>query len=174
MKTFEAGKTYETPSVCDHECIFSFKVIRRTSKSVWITGESVHNERKKIDVWGDEEQIFPLCFGDSFSCFSFRDLPAGYAPGGGLSDIKLRRWLQLQGPLSICQGGIMDTTQAALIVNDLEVADPLPICCHCFKIRNKAGEYIDCALTKEDSEHWPGFSHGVCPSCKREFYSEYL
>jgi hypothetical protein len=42
MNRFEAGKVYWTRSACDHECIFSWKVIRRTEKSVWLREEGKH------------------------------------------------------------------------------------------------------------------------------------
>jgi len=31
---FEAGKTYSTRSVCDHNCIISVKVVGRTAKTI--------------------------------------------------------------------------------------------------------------------------------------------
>lgn len=31
---FEVGKTYYTRSICNHDCIFSVKVIKRTAKTV--------------------------------------------------------------------------------------------------------------------------------------------
>lgn len=34
MTRFEIGKTYYTRSLCDHDCIYSAKVIARTAKSV--------------------------------------------------------------------------------------------------------------------------------------------
>lgn len=34
MTTFQAGKTYTTRSACDHNCIFSVKVISRTAKTI--------------------------------------------------------------------------------------------------------------------------------------------
>ena len=34
MATFQAGKTYFTRSVCDHNCIFSVTIASRTSKTV--------------------------------------------------------------------------------------------------------------------------------------------
>lgn len=34
MKKFEAGKTYYNRSICDHECIFTIEVVKRTEKSV--------------------------------------------------------------------------------------------------------------------------------------------
>ena len=59
IKKFEAGRTYSTRSICDHECIFSFKVTRRTAKSIWtdVHGEQV---RRSISVWNNAEQFFPF------------------------------------------------------------------------------------------------------------------
>ena len=31
---FETGVTYNTRSVCDHDCIFKFTILRRTEKTV--------------------------------------------------------------------------------------------------------------------------------------------
>lgn len=62
MLKFETGKTYFTRSTCDHDCIFKFKIERRTAKSVWIkddhTGEIV---RKSISIWydGSKESFKP-------------------------------------------------------------------------------------------------------------------
>jgi len=60
MERFEVGKTYTVTSICDHECVFSFRINRRTAKSVWITGGRVHNERRKISIWDGSEVIYPL------------------------------------------------------------------------------------------------------------------
>lgn len=32
---FEVGKTYQTRSVCDHDCIIEATIARRTDKTVW-------------------------------------------------------------------------------------------------------------------------------------------
>lgn len=58
---FEAGRTYYTRSVCDHECIFRFEVVRRTARSVWIVepGSSKPPARKAISVWQGVETIKP-------------------------------------------------------------------------------------------------------------------
>ncbi|WP_022669431.1 hypothetical protein [Desulfospira joergensenii] len=60
IKKFEVSKTYGTRSICDHNCIFKFTIIRRTDKSVWIQrpGET-KIERRKIDIWDGAENIFP-------------------------------------------------------------------------------------------------------------------
>ncbi len=34
MKKFEVGKTYYSRSICNHECIFTIEVVKRTEKSV--------------------------------------------------------------------------------------------------------------------------------------------
>lgn len=60
---FEINKTYKTNSVCDSECIFKFKVLKRTEKSVWIIDAKESNPitiRKKIDIFDNTESIFPL------------------------------------------------------------------------------------------------------------------
>lgn len=43
-KTFEVGQVYQQRSIGDAACIFYFKVIRRTSKSVWVTGCDDRND----------------------------------------------------------------------------------------------------------------------------------
>ena len=59
MKTFKPGKTYSTRSICDHNCIFSFKILRRTAKSVWV---KVHGEtvRRVIEVYDNKETFSPF------------------------------------------------------------------------------------------------------------------
>lgn len=47
----------------------------------------------------------------------------------------------------------------------------LPICSHCKKIRNDEGYWQQ--LEKYISEHSEAkFSHGICPTCAEEHYSE--
>lgn len=31
---FEVGTTYWTRSICDHDCVFTFKIVRRTAKQI--------------------------------------------------------------------------------------------------------------------------------------------
>jgi hypothetical protein len=50
---FEIGKTYSTRSICDYECIFSFKVIGRTEKTVTIESRSRGAVRRKVRVGSD-------------------------------------------------------------------------------------------------------------------------
>lgn len=34
MITFETGKTYQTRSICDYDCVFSYEVVSRTAKQL--------------------------------------------------------------------------------------------------------------------------------------------
>ena len=45
MKKFEAGKTYTTRSIGNHDCIFKIEVLKRTAKMVTIR-----------DIWGQEKR----------------------------------------------------------------------------------------------------------------------
>jgi len=57
-KKFEIGKTYWTRSVCDHGCIFTVKVIKRTEKTV--TFEEMGSvKRRKIWTYDGEESFSP-------------------------------------------------------------------------------------------------------------------
>lgn len=60
-RKFIVGNTYTTRSICDHDCIFSFKVIKRTEKTVTITS-SFGTVRRKIgyDYCDGSEFIAPL------------------------------------------------------------------------------------------------------------------
>ena len=63
--SFLVGESYATPSVCDHNCIFEFKVLRRTAKSVWVcpvrNGKLFEDEvvRRAVVMWGNVESIWP-------------------------------------------------------------------------------------------------------------------
>ena len=55
-KTFEAGKTYTGRSVCDHDCIISVSVAKRTAKSIRTT----EGKTLRIAVSFDgEEYVMP-------------------------------------------------------------------------------------------------------------------
>lgn len=60
MKKFIVGNTYTTRSACDYDCIFSFKVVARTDKSITIVGDLIDKPtRKKIYTYGPEESALP-------------------------------------------------------------------------------------------------------------------
>ena len=58
MTKFEVGKTYGAQSICDHECIFEVKIIKRTAATVTIEG--FRDKRCKIHTDRDgNEWIMP-------------------------------------------------------------------------------------------------------------------
>lgn len=54
MKKFEAGKTYYSRSICDHECIFTIEVVKRTEKTVtYIYNGKQRRSTIKVDDNGE-------------------------------------------------------------------------------------------------------------------------
>jgi hypothetical protein len=63
LASFVVGKTYSCRSVCDYNCVWSFKVIARTSKTVTIEGNGLMTEKtasRRIQIVDNAEQIFPI------------------------------------------------------------------------------------------------------------------
>lgn len=58
MKKFEVGKTYYSRSICDNECIFTIKVVKRTEKSVTYIYEG-KQRRSMIKMDENGEYIKP-------------------------------------------------------------------------------------------------------------------
>lgn len=58
MKKFEIGKEYFTTSACDHECVFTVKIVKRTDKTV--TFER-NGQTRRAKLFSDEhgEYIIP-------------------------------------------------------------------------------------------------------------------
>jgi hypothetical protein len=54
-KTFEAGKTYATRSICDSECVISLTVASRTAKTIKTTAGKV----LRISEYAGEEYVKP-------------------------------------------------------------------------------------------------------------------
>ena len=65
MTQFNVGQNYSTRSIGDHDCIFTWQIIRRTASSVWIQEVSRWGElrgkveRKKVTMWDGQEIIYP-------------------------------------------------------------------------------------------------------------------
>ena len=59
MRTFKQGKTYTTRSICDYNCIWSFKIHKRTAKSVWVDvrGKRV---RRSVSIFDNTEYFKPF------------------------------------------------------------------------------------------------------------------
>ena len=58
---FFINNTYSTRSSCNHECVYTFKIIKRTEKNVWIL-EAGEKEiiRRKIIMYEGVETTYPL------------------------------------------------------------------------------------------------------------------
>ena len=61
IKKFETNKTYYCSSVCDSECIWKYKIIKRTAKTITIQeiGKS-EISRRKINIWDNQETVMPM------------------------------------------------------------------------------------------------------------------
>lgn len=60
MNQFETGKTYSARSIGDHTCVWTFKVISRTEKSVVLQDEDGQSFRRSIALYNGEETVRPL------------------------------------------------------------------------------------------------------------------
>lgn len=55
LKKFEPGKTYYSRSICDHECIFTIEVVKRTAKTVTYMYQGKERRSNiKLDEHGNE------------------------------------------------------------------------------------------------------------------------
>lgn len=59
MKKFEVGKTYSMSSPCDHNCVWTYTVVKRTAKTVTLVDK--YGEKKvcrisdkRTALWGGE------------------------------------------------------------------------------------------------------------------------
>ena len=59
MNTFKTNQELSARSICNHDCIFTGKVIKRTEKTVTISTNQ-GTKRCKIHNYGDGEFIFPF------------------------------------------------------------------------------------------------------------------
>jgi len=50
MSTFVVGKTYTTRSVCDHDCIISATIVKRTAKTVTLVSGYMGRDQKTFRV----------------------------------------------------------------------------------------------------------------------------
>jgi hypothetical protein len=56
---FKAGNTYSMRSVCDHNCIWTYEVVRRTAKSVWLKDSKGDVKRCVVSVYDGAEHVMP-------------------------------------------------------------------------------------------------------------------
>lgn len=55
MTTFQAGKTYATRSICDHNCIIRVSVVSRTAKTI----KTADGKTFRISEYQGVEQVKP-------------------------------------------------------------------------------------------------------------------
>ena len=64
MKQFETGKTYRMRSICDHECVWEFKVKARTAQMITLADEKGKELKcricKQVSEWNKAETVYPL------------------------------------------------------------------------------------------------------------------
>ena len=63
MKKFEIGKAYSMRSICDHDCVWTYTVTARTTKTITISdGEKVQKCRiiKAASEYRNSETVYPL------------------------------------------------------------------------------------------------------------------
>jgi len=57
LKKFEVGKTYQTRSICDDDCIWSVKILKRTKKFISIKVEGDREIRRVgVRYWDNVER----------------------------------------------------------------------------------------------------------------------
>lgn len=59
MKKFEIGKEYFDTSACDHNCVFTIKIVKRTDKTV--TFER-NGKTRRTKLFSDERGEISLCW----------------------------------------------------------------------------------------------------------------
>jgi len=57
---FEAGHVYWCRSICDSDCVFSFKVMKRTDKTVWLKDRGGKIKARRVRISGQDEVLDPL------------------------------------------------------------------------------------------------------------------
>jgi len=59
MKQFVVGNTYTCRSLCDYDCIFSFVVMKRTGRTVWLRQAGGKIRARRIKIRDDAETVEP-------------------------------------------------------------------------------------------------------------------
>ena len=59
MQKFIVGQEYSTRSACDYNCIFRFRVTKRTEKSIWIAEHDDAPRMRRVEIYDGMETIYP-------------------------------------------------------------------------------------------------------------------
>lgn len=59
---FEVGETYSMTSVGDHNCVWKYKVVKRTTKTITLEGidGADGGGTKRPSIWDNAESVNPL------------------------------------------------------------------------------------------------------------------
>lgn len=64
MKKFEVGKEYKMTSACDHNCVWTYKVVARTACTITLEDEKGKTKKcrinKTISEMDNREAVYPL------------------------------------------------------------------------------------------------------------------
>lgn len=60
MKQFEVGKTYTMNSICDHECVWNCKVIKRSNHYITLEIDTEGQKTVGVKQYEDHEYCLPL------------------------------------------------------------------------------------------------------------------
>lgn len=64
IKQFEIGKSYSVHSVCNWDCVWTFKVISRTASTITLKDSKGENKtcriNKKLTVSSNVESVMPI------------------------------------------------------------------------------------------------------------------
>lgn len=60
MSKFEVGHSYSATSACDHECVWTFEVIKRTAKFITLRENSGEIRRVGVRTHDDHEYASPF------------------------------------------------------------------------------------------------------------------
>jgi hypothetical protein len=66
IKAFEVGKTYTCRSICDHECVWSYTIAKRTAATITTTCGKTLRISKRLTNYFGVEMVKPL--GDYSMC----------------------------------------------------------------------------------------------------------
>lgn len=64
MTTFKVNQTYKCRSICDYNCIWTYKVIKRTASTITLKDMDTKEVKtcrvnKKVSEWNNSETIYP-------------------------------------------------------------------------------------------------------------------
>jgi hypothetical protein len=139
MVKFEAGKTYWTRSIGDHDCVFTIKVLRRTERTIFI--RDTRGERAlRVNAFAGVEQVKP--FGTYSMCPIIRadkvshaaedeaeptpDAPPPVVMNTRDLGLAIRDFIEGQAISRFTEdaGGELEEHEEAAVVASIDVSDP--------------------------------------------------